>query len=373
MDPRIQFFQSLVKDKTKRILELGPLNRPIADKRIYPDTFYCDIRSTEDVRKLYSGNDYLEATGIRVDPETIIPIDYVVKENYEKTFREVEKFDYVIASHVLEHMQDLIFALRDIGTVLNRGGVFCIIYPDKRYCFDHFRTSASFRDAYDVFRNGAVKNASMVLDFYYSVIAENNPCVFWNKNGIEDYLPTSSFEKAIEHYERALNGMKMDDVHYWPFTDMDFLKFLYDCTRAKLIPYRCISFWPCAENDQQFMVALQYDESILTHPEQAMEELKEIMRSATQNDCSSEDIRLMQENESLKSTVKMQNKVLELQRKALNIFDKKIMAQDEKEKMQNQDINILKSQLEECKETIEEQKHIIDSQKKNMNRGKEET
>ncbi len=124
MDPRIYFFQSLVEDRSRRILELGPLNRPIADKSIYPNTFYCDIRSTEDVRKLYSGNDYLEATGIMVDPKTIVPIDYVIKENYEKTFAEVEKFDCVIASHVLEHMDDLIFALRDLSTVLKPGGIF---------------------------------------------------------------------------------------------------------------------------------------------------------------------------------------------------------------------------------------------------------
>ena len=31
MDPRIYFFQSLVEDRSRRILELGPLNRPIAD------------------------------------------------------------------------------------------------------------------------------------------------------------------------------------------------------------------------------------------------------------------------------------------------------------------------------------------------------
>lgn len=90
MDPRIVFFQNLIKDKSKRILELGPLNRPIADKNIYPNTFYCDIRSTEEIRKLYSGNDYLKATGILIDPESIIPVDYVIQDNYKKTLENVQ-------------------------------------------------------------------------------------------------------------------------------------------------------------------------------------------------------------------------------------------------------------------------------------------
>mgnify|MGYP000040454371 CR=1 FL=1 len=332
MDPRIYFFQSLVEDRSRRILELGPLNRPIADKSIYPNTFYCDIRSTEDVRKLYSGNDYLEATGIMVDPKTIVPIDYVIKENYEKTFAEVEKFDCVIASHVLEHMDDLIFALRDLSTVLKPGGIFCIIYPDKRYCFDHFRTSASFRDAYNVFRNGSVQNAPMVLDFYYSVVPENSPSLFWRKDGILDHLPKTSFEKAVRHYEQALQGAKMDDVHYWPFTDMDFLKFLYDCIRAGLLPFRCTAFWPCVQNSQQFMIALQYDQSVMTAPEQSAGELAMVMQKAAPDYFSSKDIAMSQENENLRAVVNSQKA----------------------------EIKSLTSKLEEYKEIIREQEYVID-------------
>lgn len=361
MDPRIYFFQSLIADRSKRILELGPLNRPIADKTIYPNTFYCDIRSTEDVRKLYSGNDYLEATGIMVDPETIVPIDYVIKESYEKTLADVEKFDCVIASHVLEHMEDLIFALRDLSTVLKPGGIFCIIYPDKRYCFDHFRTSASFRDAYNVFRNGSVQNAPMVLDFYYSVIPENSPSLFWQKEGVLERLPKTPFEKAVAHYEQALQGIKMDDVHYWPFTDMDFLKFLYDCIRAGMLPFRCTAFWPCVQNSQQFMVALQYDQNVITMPEQSMNELAAVMYKAVPDYFSSKDIVISQENENLRSVVDSQKETLELQGRAVNLLEKQIKVQAERIKAQDEKIKSLTSMLEEHKEIIREQEYVIDT------------
>lgn len=359
MDPRIDFFQSIIQDKSKRILELGPLNRPIVDKQVFPNTFYCDIRSTEDVRKLYSGNDYLEATGISVDPETIVPIDYVIKGSYAETFEKLEKFDIVVASHVLEHMEDLIFALRDLSAVLKEGGVLCLIYPDKRYCFDHFRTSASFRDAYRVFRNGPTENASMVLDFYYSVIPENQPYIFWQKDGILNHLPKASFENAVQHYEQALNGVKMDDVHYWPFSDMDFLKFLYDCTRAGLIPLRCIGFRSSLENDQQFMVALQYDRNVLEHPEQALKELEQQMENAIPDYFSSQDIMMWQENENLRNLSGEQKKVIELEEKVVSMLNNQVNTQDKKIKEQEETIRNLRSQLDEYKEIIKELENSI--------------
>lgn len=361
MDPRISFFQNLIEDQTKRILELGPLNRPIADKEFYHNAYYCDVRSTEEVRKLYSGNDYLEATGIMVNPETIVPIDFVIKGNYEETFKEVEKFDYIIASHVMEHMEDIIFALRDISTVLKPEGVLYLVYPDKRYCFDHFRTSASFRDAYNVFRNGTKENAPMVFDFYYSVIPENRPYIFWGKEGILDYLPEAVFENAVEHYEKALQGVKMDDVHYWPFSDMDFLKFLYDCTRARLIPFRCIAFQPCMENDQQFMVALQYAPDVLSHPEQALRELKQHMENAIPDYFSSKTLMMWRENEDLRNSGNQQKKVIELQGKALYLLENQVDMQNKKMQEQEEAIHNLKSQLEEYKEIIKEQDYIISS------------
>ena len=337
MDPRKYFFQTLISDSSKRILEIGPLNRPIADKRNYPNTFYCDIRSTEEVRKLYSGNAYLEATGITVNPETIIPIDYVVKESYKDTFKETEKFDYVIASHVMEHMEDIISSFLDISTVLKPGGVFYIVYPDKRYCFDHFRTSASFRDAYNVFVNGPAENASMVLDFYYSVIPENSPEVFWRKDDILTFLPTADFKYALEKYKQVREGGGgIDDVHYWPFSDMEFLKFLYDCIRARLLPFHCIAFYPCQENDQQFIIALQYEPKIQLHPEQALNELVKYMKNAIPDYFSSQDINRRNELDGLKSLINEQkllideqNYIIELQEKAVELLEKRIKKQQE--------------------------------------------
>ena len=251
----------IIQDKNARILEIGPLNYPVIKKEVFPNCFYCDIRDTEEVRKLYSGNEYLETTGIQIDVAGIVDIDFVLKGSYAETFEGTPKFDYVVASHVLEHVVDIIGFFQDVGSVLQPEGKLCVFYPDKRYCFDHFRESASFRDAYDVYRRGSRETARMVLDFINTSIDENDPRRFWNAEDLASLVPQNDSANAIRDYERVLNGETMDDVHYWPFTDHAFLQFLYDCVKADLLPFSCVEFYPTQRDTQQFFALLEY------HPE----------------------------------------------------------------------------------------------------------
>ena len=280
MDERTYIRDCIIIEKDKRILELGPLNRPIISKDEYPNCFYVDIRDTEEIKKLYSGNEYLETTGIEVDTDTIVDIDYVLKDSYQKTFDGVEKFDYIVASHVLEHTGNLIDTLQDFASVLKPGAHVCIVYPDKRYCFDHFREAASFRDAFDVYTQGTIANARMVLDFYFSAVEENSPVKYWHPEHIERILPKNDFERAKTLYEEAKTGMVISDVHYWPFTDEGFIRFLYDCIRAKLLPFHCKEFHPTQEDTQEFLVLLEYDKDIFVYSEKELDNLRNNIESA---------------------------------------------------------------------------------------------
>lgn len=278
MNYREYIKNNVIKDHNKRILEVGPLNRPVICKNEYKNVYYTDIRSTDEIKALYTGNEYLKTTGINVDVSTIENIDYVLRDSYEETFLKTEKFDYVVASNVLEHVPDLIFTLKDIGTVLKSGGKLCVIYPDKRYCFDHFREAVSFRDAFDTFIRGPEQNARLVFDFYMSVVKENSPVKYWYPNEIESLIPQNEFKKANDLYQEALDGKIIDDVHYWPFTDIGFARFLYDCIRARLLPFHCVGIYPTQEKGIEFLTVLEYDESVLDNLEKELENLKNIMR-----------------------------------------------------------------------------------------------
>ena len=111
------------------------------------------------------------------------------------------------------------------------------------------------------------------------------------------------------------------------------------------------------------MVALQYDEDVLSHPEQALSELAMVMQNAVPDYFSSKDIRLVQENEESRDVIDQQDKVLQLQQKAIELIEKKIIAQDEKARVQDQEIESPKSQVEAYKEIVKEQEKVIDDLK----------
>jgi SAM-dependent methyltransferase len=255
-----QYINAIEIDRNARILEVGPLNRPIIDKARFPNAVYCDIRTTEEIKALYTSNDYLSTTSLTVPIEEIVDIDFVINESYKKTFSNVPKFDYIVSSHVFEHVENIILTLQDISTILAPNGRLIIYYPDIRYCFDHFRAEASFRDAYDVFINGRPALARMAMDFYYSAISENRAPVFWLSKSHHDLMPANDMTKAIEAFERTYNGELMDDVHYWPFSDAGFIKFLYDLVRSDLLCLTSREFYPTQINTQEFLLVLENNE-----------------------------------------------------------------------------------------------------------------
>lgn len=55
-----------------------------------------------------------------------------------------ETYDFVMASHVLEHIANPLRALQEFKRVLKPGGVVLILVPDKRYTFDHRRPFTPF-------------------------------------------------------------------------------------------------------------------------------------------------------------------------------------------------------------------------------------
>ncbi len=255
MDFRDHLRKKILKS-SDRILEFGPLTRPIVTKATHPNIRFADIRSTEDIKKLYTSNTYLESTGISVDLNSIVEIDYVVKGSYEESFKGVEKFDVVILSHVIEHMPDIIFFFKDVMNLLKNNGQLILIYPDARYCFDRFRNGTSFIDAYSVYKDN--KNSSdRVFDFVFNVVHENNPSFFWGNAKQNNILPKNDFKESLSIYDKVKKNELPDDTHFWPFADYQFIKFLYDIDRAGLLNLEIIDFYPTQENTQEFMIILK--------------------------------------------------------------------------------------------------------------------
>jgi SAM-dependent methyltransferase len=119
--------------KNRTILEIGPLDRPIIAKAPDYRVFYLDHCSTEELRAKYEGNPVIRK-------DRIAEVDFVSLDgSLSKAAIGDNSFDRIVASHVIEHVPNLVGWLSDCCAALTPGGVLALVIPDRRYTFDFFR------------------------------------------------------------------------------------------------------------------------------------------------------------------------------------------------------------------------------------------
>lgn len=62
-----------------------------------------------------------------------------------------EKFDIVFSAHVIEHCPDLVEHFKGVANILNPGGLYVLIIPDKRYCFDYYHAESTLTEVIEAF------------------------------------------------------------------------------------------------------------------------------------------------------------------------------------------------------------------------------
>src|SRR5437867_8279485 len=97
VDPKIF---ALIDIDTMRGLEIGPLHNPRLP-RDHPNAFFLDHASADELREKYSNNAHTVA-----EMENIVDVDFVWKPGLtvQDVVGDHAPFDFVIASHVFEHL-----------------------------------------------------------------------------------------------------------------------------------------------------------------------------------------------------------------------------------------------------------------------------
>jgi SAM-dependent methyltransferase len=187
----------------RSVLEIGPFCNPLLRG---PNISYLDVLDADQLRA--------RAVEIGADPAGCpTHIDYV--GGLEQVRRH---FDAVISSHAIEHQPDLIEHLRQVERILAPDGLFCLIIPDKRYCFDHFIAESTIAQVIQAHREQRRTHSLASVIEHVALTTHNDSHRHWaGDHGprVHADLPVR-VDKAIRDHDFGMG--RYIDVHAWYFT-----------------------------------------------------------------------------------------------------------------------------------------------------------
>jgi glycosyltransferase involved in cell wall biosynthesis len=143
-------------------------------------------------------------------------------------------FDGLIASHVAEHMPDLIGFFLAASQLLKPSGTLVLALPDKRLCFDFFQPLTTTGDLLDA--RGRSRHSPGTLFDYLAYFAERGIADAWNKGGpVEPFRLPNTLEQAWASRD-APDGAYVD-THTWRFTPASFQLLILELNLLRAIPW----------------------------------------------------------------------------------------------------------------------------------------
>lgn len=163
---RLDVIKPLISKKTTA-LEFGAFTKPTFLNKHIKKLSVADYYTTEELRE--------QVTNYGGDPDEVIDVDYVLRDQSIGDALDGAKFDIIIAHHVLEHLVDPFRWMKEMEEFLNPGGKLFISLPDKKYSFDRFRSDTSLPHFIHDFINGGEHSlsehcidAALFYDYEYS-------------------------------------------------------------------------------------------------------------------------------------------------------------------------------------------------------------
>lgn len=232
-------------------LEIGPLSHPIV-RRDQGDITYVDYTEAETLRRIYDGDAH-------VDAGNIVEIDAVWGDRTLTECLGGRKVDYVIASHVAEHVPDLITWLAEIRAVLRPGGHLRLALPDKRFSHDALRSETRLSDLLTAWilraRRPQVRD---VLDFrLHTASGVDGLGVFEGRSDLRHVKPDHSFDVAIQAATWARDRPEhYFDVHCLVVHAASFARLMHELARTGLLRLSCVRMIDTAPPLFEFYVCM---------------------------------------------------------------------------------------------------------------------
>jgi predicted SAM-dependent methyltransferase len=219
-------------DSRGRGLEIGPSHNPLTPKFRGFNVEVLDYTDREGLIAKYQDNPHVDLSRIEeVDHVTLgRPIRDVIGER--------GCYDFIIASHVIEHLPDMLDFLQTCGDLLQPSGVLVLVVPDKRFCYDLLlppSTTGEVLQAHHERRRRPLPGA-IFNSIAYDVLRAGR--LTWDEETAESPEFNATLQAAHAFFKHAASTEEYTDVHVWRFTPSGFRLIIEDLYALGASPMR---------------------------------------------------------------------------------------------------------------------------------------
>lgn len=162
-------------------------------------------------------------------------------------------YNAVVSCHVLEHQPCLVRHINQVMGLLQAGGSYLLVIPDKRFIFDQPLPPTRLSEVIDAYINQRTRHTlTAVIDDVYSS-GHNDWKRHWAGDHAIDAKDVSLVAEAITRF----NTGEYIDVHSWRFTPMSFEQIFNDLTKLNLFTDQISArIYPTIYGSHEFYVHL---------------------------------------------------------------------------------------------------------------------
>jgi len=255
-------------DKSSVGLEIGASYRPMTAKRDGWRVEIVDHADAQTLREKYAK--------WGVDGSLIEDVDHIVDDR--GLFAAVNKpnhFDFVIASHVIEHVPNPVQFLIDCERLLKPGGILSLVVPDKRFCFDTLKPISTTGDVLQAFLEGRTQHTPGTIFDAYALHTKKGTALVWPGDEEQAGL---AFGHSVKEAKRLMDDYVANgtfvDVHAWQFVPSSFKLIISDLVELGLVSLEIAAFFDTV--DHQFYISLRKAENAAEKLQESRLELAKV-------------------------------------------------------------------------------------------------
>ena len=236
-------------------LEIGALDNPTempSDVEIQ----YVDYATTQALQKHPHEDTVRRSSIVRVDhvwPGSGSLADVCGRADY----------DFVVASHVIEHVPNVLGWFEGIFNALRPGGVFNLAIPDRRFTFDIRRKESTLGEMVEAYLHAYTRpSVRQLFDHTLdaSAVAPGSPWApGFDLSVVPRYSGDHALALAYKQSKSAVTDGRYFDSHCWVFTPATFLDRFEAAIELGLFPFVFSDFAATPKGSFEFYVSLRKD------------------------------------------------------------------------------------------------------------------